>query len=406
MRSSKLYTLALRTVFTCITNLNQYPLVIAIRNIYFHPLSRYPGPKLWAAYRLRYCYSLWKGDLVLDIHEIHKSYGDFVRVAPNEISVAHQRGWDDIYCRRPGHRIFPKNPIWWGELPNRAPSIVSAPTWKDHQRMRNLLEHCFTPTALRSHEPTIRLHVNKLIGQLSARCLRSGDRKTTVNIADWMSFVLFDITGDLGFAESFQCLEKNAMHPWISELFSYGKVGSLVAALRHYMILFNIFMRSIPKKTLEASRANFNWGVEKTHRRLNLETQRDDWMKYILQNSDQETGRYLSAKELESNMNLMIFAASDTCATVLSGTVNYLIKTPHALNDLVREIRSTYGSPLDMTFSSLRQLPYLEAVVQEGLRMCPPNPSGLQHIVPQGGDTVMGNWLPGGVSSLMIFLSA
>ncbi|KAL9097266.1 MAG: hypothetical protein Q9165_000693 [Trypethelium subeluteriae] len=188
------------------------------------------------------------------------------------------------------------------------------------------------------------------------------------------------------------------MHPWVTELFSYGKVGALVAALRHYAVLFKIFMKSIPKKSLEASRANFNWGVQKTHRRLNLEVHREDWMQQILQNSDEVSGRSLSIKELESNMNVMIFAESDTCATVLSGTANYLIKTPHALKALVEEVRSAYNTPMEITFESLRQLPYLNAVVEEGLRMCPPNPSGLQHVVPEGGDTVLGNWLPAGVS--------
>lgn len=335
---------------------------------------------------------------MLDIHEIHKKYGSFVRVAPNEISVAHNDGWVDIYCRRPGHLPFPKNPIWWGELPGRAPSIVSAPTLKDHKRMRDLISFCFTPTALQAQEPAISLHVNKMIDQLRERCLKTGSKTAIVNIVDWFSFVTFDIAGDLGFAESFHCLDGSTMHPWLAELFSYGKIGALVAALRHYMFLFRLFMRSIPKKTMEASQANYNWGVEKTNRRLNREVQREDWMKQILHNSDEEHGQNLSIEELESNMYLMNFAGSDTCATVLSGTANHLIKTPHAMEALVKEVRSAYSSPLEMTFNSLQQLPYLNAVVQEGLRMCPPNPSGLQHIVPEGGDTVLGNWLPAGVS--------
>jgi cytochrome P450 len=360
-------------------------------------LSRFPGPKSWAAFRLRYCYSLWRGDLVLDIHNIHTRYGDFVRVAPNEISVANSDGWNDIYCRRPGHLAFPKNPIWWGELPGRAPSIVSAPKAKDHQRMRKLLEHCFTAAALSAQEPIVQSHVALLIERLKQRCLAHQDRTTMVDIVKWMSYVIFDITGDLGFAESFHCLDNDALHPWVAELFSYGKVGSLVAAMRHYTVLFQVFMRCIPKKVLEASRAHYRWAVQKTHRRLNREVQREDWMKYILQYSDAESEQFLTIPELESNMNVMIFAGSDTCATVLSGTVNHLIKTPRALEKLVVEVRSAFDSPTDMRFTNLKRLPYLEAVVQEGLRMCPPNPSGLQHIVPAGGDTVMGHWLPAGV---------
>lgn len=376
----------------------QSPFVIAFWNLYLHPLAQYPGPRTWAAFRLRYCFSLWTGSLVQDIHAIHRKYGGVVRVAPNEISVARTEGWNDIYCRRPGHQAFPKNPIWWGDLPGRAPSIVSTPDPADHRRMRALLSTCFTPTALQAQEPTIISHVDKLIECLCRRCGKQEQDMTTINIVEWASFVAFDIIGDLGFGETFHCLDNNALHPWVAELFSYSKVGAAVAALRHYTTVFNVVMRCLPAKSHEAAQANYKWGVEKTHRRLDLDVQRGDFVSQILRYGNNEDLR-MSLPELENNMNLLIFAGSDTCATVLSGTVNYLVKTPRALKLLVHEIRSSYGDPSEITSSSVQSLPYLIAVIEEGLRLCPPNPSGIQHIVPLGGDTVCGRWLPSGVSS-------
>lgn len=332
---------------------------------------------------------------------MHRVYGGVVRVAPNEISVARSEGWNDIYCRRPGHQAFPKNPIWWGDLPGRAPSIVSTPNPADHRRMRALLSTCFTPSALQAQEPAIISHVDNLIEQLRRRCGKQDQDTTIINIVEWVSFVVFDIIGDLGFGETFHCLHNNALHPWVAELFTYSKVCAAVAALRHYTTVFNLLMRCLPAKNLEAAQANYRWGVEKTHRRLNLEIQREDFVSRIIHFSDNEDLR-MSLPELENNMNLLIFAGSDTCATVLSGTVNYLVKTPYALKTLVHEVRSAYRDPSEMLFSSAQSLPYLVAVVEEGLRLCPPNPSGLQHVVPPGGDTVCGHWLPGGVSGLPV----
>ena len=179
----------------------------------FNPLARFPGPKLWAAFRLRYCFSLWTGSLVQDIHAIHQKYGDIVRVAPDEISVAHSQGWNDIYCRRPGHQAFLKNPIWWGDLPGRAPSIVSTPNPADHRRMRALLSTCFTPTALQAQEAAVISYVDKFVEILRRRCDTQGRDTTTINIVEWISFVVFDIIGDLGFGETFHCLDNNSMHP-------------------------------------------------------------------------------------------------------------------------------------------------------------------------------------------------
>jgi cytochrome P450 len=266
--------------------------------------------------------------------------------------------------------------------------------------MRALLSTCFTPSALQAQEPAILSHIDHMVDQLRKRCMNGQKSSTTINVVEWVSFVVFDIIGDLGFGETFHCLDNSALHPWVAELFSYSKVGALVAALRHYTIIFNIFMRCLPAKSLEASRANYNWGVAKTNRRLDLEIQREDFVSRILQFNDNDDLR-MSVPELENNMNLLIVAGSDTCATVLSGTLNYLVKTPKALKALVYEIRSSHRNPPEMTFENLQKLEYLVAVVEEGLRLCPPNPSGLQHIVPAGGDTVCGGWLPGGVSSFV-----
>ena len=323
-------------------------------------------------------------------------YGEIVRVAPNEISVARGDGWQDVHRRRFGHKPFPKNPIWWGDLPGRTPSVVSTPNETDHVRMRSLLRYCFTPRAVLAQEPTIKHYVQKLVAKLQERCSESRDASTVVNIVDWYMFTTFDIVGDLGFNETFNCLENSTYHPWVAEVFTYFKVGALVVPIRFYAVLFRILMHLIPAKTLNASRANYDWGVAKTHRRLKLGAHRNDFMEEIMKRND--NFKAMSLPELENNMNILIVAGSETCGSVLSGTTHYLLRTPHALQKLKDEVRSTYKSAEEMTFTNLLRLPYLNAVIEEGLRLCPPNPSGLQHLVPEGGDTACGAWFPGGVS--------
>ena len=311
--------------------------------------------------------------------------------------MARGDGWSDVHRRRYGHQPFPKNPIWWGDLPGRTPSIVSTPNEADHVRMRRLLRYCFTPRAVLAQEPTIKLYVSKLVAKLQERCSKSPDAATTINIVDWYMFTTFDVIGDLAFGETFHCLDNSTYHPWVAEVFTYFKVGAQVVPIRFYSILFRLLMRMIPAKTLDASRANYNWGVAKTHRRLQSGSHRNDFMEEIMKRN--QDFKAMSLPELENNMNILIVAGSETCGSVLSGTTNYLVKTPHALAKLKDEIRSTFHSASDMSFSSLMKLPYLNAVIEEGLRVCPPNPSGLQHLVPEGGDTACGMWFPGGVSA-------
>ena len=90
----------------------------AIYNIYFHPLSEFAGPKLWAASRLPYLYALLNATLVKRTRELHEQYGDIIRIAPDEISFANEEAWGDIYARRKGHQRTPRDDtLFFGGTP-------------------------------------------------------------------------------------------------------------------------------------------------------------------------------------------------------------------------------------------------------------------------------------------------
>ena len=94
-------------------------------------------------------------------------------------------------------------------------------------------------------------------------------------------------------------------------------------------------------------------------------------------------------------------AGSETTATTLSGTTNYLLRNPDVLKRLTQEVRQKYNSESEMTFASLSQTPYLTAIVEEGLRVCPPVPGGAPRVVPRGGANVCGEHIPGNVSTFL-----
>lgn len=95
-------------------------------------------------------------------------------------------------------------------------------------------------------------------------------------------------------------------------------------------------------------------------------------------------------------------AGSETTATALSAINYYLIRTPHARKLLQDEIRSSFKSYEDINATSTAPLKYMDAVCKEAMRMYAPLPLGLPRVVPPGGDTVDGEWLPGGVRDVPI----
>ena len=101
----------------------------------------------------------------------------------------------------------------------------------------------------------------------------------------------------------------------------------------------------------------------------------------------------------------MLFAGSETTATLLSGATYHLLQNPSILRRAQSEIRTTFKDAADITVRAVSTpglLPYLEAVLQESLRCWPPVPTGLPRIVGPSGGIIDGKFVPGNVCELLI----
>lgn len=90
-------------------------------------------------------------------------------------------------------------------------------------------------------------------------------------------------------------------------------------------------------------------------------------------------------------------AGSDTTATAIRATFLYIISNSQILSSLLSEISSPpipLSSPI--SDSEARKLPYLQAIIKEGLRIFPPVVGLMEKAVPPEGDTLNGRFVPGG----------
>ncbi|KAL9046724.1 MAG: hypothetical protein Q9214_000511 [Letrouitia sp. 1 TL-2023] len=353
----------------------------------------FPGPRIRAVSRLPYIKAVFSGRFAQGLVQLHATYGPVVRIAPNELSFISPVALVDIYGHRISRPSFPKSLLLLRNQPNGYPSILNAND-ADHSRFRRLLSHAFSENALRQQEPLLQSYVDLLISKLREQITASTTSKAKIDLVKWFNFVTFDISGDLSFGDSFHSLEESQYHPWVSILLSLFKAAFLMISTKFYPPIETAMMYLIPQRIKQERINHFEFTKSKVHQRLQQGEAgqgKSDFMTHVLRHNDEKG---MSVPEIEATFSILVAAGSETTATALSGMMNYLLKDAERMRVLVTEIRAAFAHPSAITIDSVGRLTYLGAVIEEGLRLCQPVPLGAPRVVPKGGATVDGHWLP------------
>lgn len=221
-----------------------YPISTAIYNIYFHPLSRFPGPASHAISRIPYFYRAINGTLPFDMLDFHRRYGNIVRIAPDELAFSHPDAWKDIMGRRNSEEAEMGKAMWFYR-PIDEPLHILNETSEQHKNLRRQMAHGFSEKGMRDQEPLIRKYVDLLLEKLHEQSRKPGGNP--VILSDWYNFTTFDIIGDLTFGESFGCLSGSNYDAWIKSIFDMAYIGSILQALSFYPLLKRTLLSLVPK---------------------------------------------------------------------------------------------------------------------------------------------------------------
>lgn len=364
-----------------------------IYNIYFHPLSKFPGPLSAAATPIPFVYRLVNGRLVDWLQSLHEQYGGIVRIQPGELSFVEPSAWQEIFASRPS---LPRPKLRLIQDPNGAPSINTTPKVEDHSRMKKVLSHAFSDRALKEQEYILHGYTNLLIRRFQELVDSAEQGSAEVDMCAWYTFTTFDIIGDLLFGESFHCLENAEQHPWVMAIFPGIKFKMIMTAFDHFGPMRSLANWCLPKSLERKSLIHYQWTSEKISQRIRRKSDRPDFMTHILQNNDEKG---MTRAEIDSNGALLILAGSDTSASTCTSSTWFSMKNPSVLERLQQEIRSCFDSIDDITIASTASLPYLHAVIQEALRVHPPGPLAVPREVDRPDVVVCGNSIPVGVSN-------
>lgn len=125
---------------------------------------------------------------------------------------------------------------------------------------------------------------------------------------------------------------------------------------------------------------------------------RKDMLHYLFNTTDDKGNPAYSVEELNAEANLLVIAGSDTTSTIISGFWFYLTRHPRVYDKLAEEIRTTFKSADEIKMGpALVSCKFLQACVNEALRLSPAGLAELARVVLPGGLNVDGHQIPEGI---------
>ncbi|KAL7628983.1 hypothetical protein AAE478_000501 [Parahypoxylon ruwenzoriense] len=362
---------------------------------------------VWSWYRLRHipgsflisCSKIWQirtqmnGRWDLEVRKLGDRYGDLFRIGPNQLMttdvdiirrMAHPKS---KYSRGPFYQTFRFNPTQ-----DHTFSLLDD---QEHIRRRTILGPGYTGNA--HVEACVDRQCARLVDLIERKFISTSTEYRPLDLTSATFFFAMDCVGDLSYGQPFGCLDEgkdvHKFTKWNEEFFNIA----IVIANFHWLtkLFFRAPFNRIYPSTLD------NDGVGKYMALAQAAVERS------IDNGGERQGDMLasfielgvSKEEAINELMLQVVAGTDSTATGIRMTLLLLVSNPLAYHKLRAEIddaivREQVSAPIKNT--EAQQLPYLQAVIKEGLRAFPVVTATFFKKVPKGGDIISGYFVPEG----------
>ncbi|KAI3319193.1 cytochrome P450 [Xylariaceae sp. AK1471] len=132
-----------------------------------------------------------------------------------------------------------------------------------------------------------------------------------------------------------------------------------------------------------------------------------DYPDFTPRHKDCENKDRISDLQLAAHLwDLVAGGSETTTSTAFSTCTYYILRDSTVIEKLKSEIRAAFSDTSEIKDASTKNLPNLNAVCLEAMRIYPPLPVNLPRLVPDGGDTVDGHFLPAGITIQTNYIAA
>lgn len=361
-----------------------------------HPLSHIPGPILARATKLWLFAKIQGGKSREDLEKIHAIYGPVVRIAPNEISVAD----NDAILQIHGAKSWIRGTSYTvsfhssGGAPDHDVSMLNLISHASHTPRRRMWDRAFTIASLKEYEPMVLERISELCTQMDRL------EGTVIDMNKWMGYLVFDVTSDLAYGGGSSFLRSGSDPTDLVE--------GVVAAMRLQGRLMALpwlapVLKHSSLATKSASFGQFCTSQFETRYKNGNPRGGIDFLTHLMEGEGKDA-LTLSKKAMAGESSLVMAAGADTTRVAISILFMYVIRDPKLYETLQRAIDEALdgaemvniGDGVFPAHDVVKNIPMLEAFINEALRVAPPLSVEPLREAPTEGASICDIFIPGG----------
>ncbi|PSR73475.1 hypothetical protein PHLCEN_2v10767 [Hermanssonia centrifuga] len=262
-----------------------------------------------------------------------------------------------------------------------------------HRKQRKMLNPVFSIAHMRHMTPLFYETTHRLRRAVTTQVAGGSSE---VDILNWMSRTALELVGQGGLGYSFDLLEKDIPNPFGDALKRYLPLNFALQLWRMFSPYFTkcgppglrrFVAKFLPYSKMQQLREivdTLDYQSRKVYNQKKVALEKGDAavvqqigegkdiISILMQaNMDASDEDRLPEDELIAQMSTLVFAATDTTSNALARTFHLLAEHPDVQEKIRAELLAVGGND-DIPYDQLVDLPYLDAVCRETLRLHPP----------------------------------
>lgn len=351
--------------------------------LYLNPLCKVPGPKICALSKFWILYKSWSEQRNHYVDELHKEYGPIVRIGPNEVDIS-----DSDYLNEVFIRDMEKSKFYSQFVNYNSHNTFSTIDKVGHRQSRKVTTRFYSKTHVCTDE------VQDYIRGIMSKLLKIMDEYKTKPIN---AFILWsDMAMDAITIFSFGTKYYQSV---LDDPFGLGKEIVMEFFTQSSSWFWDTQLPSlrklaVPKSVDIAAKKCYDWIEAQFNKSLGgIGDSQQTLVNTVLGEKAQSSPKPVFDKgRAKSECFDHIAAGHNTTATTLSYVYFSLARNPEVQKKLIEELKQFNGGKYlaaddynSQIYAQIENLPYLNAVVDETLRVYSAIPGQEPRVAPNGG---------------------